>query len=205
MPGNLGLEDVRVALGWVQQNIGDFGGDPGKVTLAGHGQGATIAHLLALNPTTSVLFSKMILASGSALCEGSLNSPTLSYSSSSNANSPYVSSSSTSSTSATMPELLHPYYTYKKVLAETKCSSLRCLQEKPVQELIKAQETIEKDHVTMTTLFTPTIDVDLRSNRWCQEILGSWNRLAQGSPSSLERPETKALRLLWLIPPRIPP
>ena len=23
--GNLGLEDVRVALGWVQQNIGDFG------------------------------------------------------------------------------------------------------------------------------------------------------------------------------------
>ena len=106
---------------------------------AGHGQGATIAHLLALNPTTSgnhkiwqetnhfqksqyshiviffshfhisgsvivffcppVLFSKMILASGSALCEGSLNSPTLSYSSSSNANSsPYVSSSSTAST-----------------------------------------------------------------------------------------------------------
>jgi len=53
LPGNLGLEDVRVALGWVQQNIGDFGGDPGKVTVAGHGQGATIAHLLALNPTTS--------------------------------------------------------------------------------------------------------------------------------------------------------
>lgn len=166
MPGNLGLEDVRVALGWVQQNIGDFGGDPGKVTVAGHGQGATIAHLLALNPTTSALFSKMILASGSALCEGSLSSPTLSYSSASNSNSRYSSSSSYSSSSTstrdTTPELPHPYYVYKKVLTATKCSSLRCLQEKPVQELLKAQETIEKEHVSMTTVFTPTIDIDLR-------------------------------------------
>ena len=91
-----------------------LGGDPRKVTLAGHGQGATIAHLLALNPTTSGhldflgshphfrnspsgLFSKMILLSGSALCEGSLSSPTLSYSSSSSLNSPYSSSSYSSS------------------------------------------------------------------------------------------------------------
>ena len=47
----------------------------------------------------SALFSKMILASGSALCEGSLSSPTLSYSSSSNSNSRYSSSSSYSSSS----------------------------------------------------------------------------------------------------------
>ena len=53
LPGNLGLTDVALALDWVQQAVADFGGNPGSVTLAGWGQGAVIAHLLSLNPTTA--------------------------------------------------------------------------------------------------------------------------------------------------------
>ena len=110
---------MRVALSWVQQNIADFGGDVQKVTLAGHGQGAALAHLLALNPTTSSTFQKLILMSGSALCEGSLSSPKLSAQSSSS-----YSASSSSSTSSTPPPpvLPHPWYTYRDLLTATQCS-----------------------------------------------------------------------------------
>ena len=55
LPGNLGLTDVALALDWVQQAVADFGGNPGSVTLVGWGQGAVIAHLLSLNPTTASL------------------------------------------------------------------------------------------------------------------------------------------------------
>ena len=53
LPGNIGMTDVVLALRWVKERVEDFGGDPNSVTLAGYGQGATIAHLLSLNPLTS--------------------------------------------------------------------------------------------------------------------------------------------------------
>lgn len=48
--GNLGMYDVKMALQWVQDNIGFFGGDADRVTIVGSGAGATIAHLLMLAP-----------------------------------------------------------------------------------------------------------------------------------------------------------
>lgn len=48
--GNYGLMDQVAALHWIQENIGEFGGANGNVTIVGHGHGAACAHLLMLSP-----------------------------------------------------------------------------------------------------------------------------------------------------------
>jgi Carboxylesterase family len=42
--------DQIAALGWIRENIAAFGGDPGKVTLFGHGTGAACIHFLMKSP-----------------------------------------------------------------------------------------------------------------------------------------------------------
>ena len=50
IPGNNGLKDQVMALRWVQQNIAQFGGDPGNVTIFGGSSGGACVHYHMLSP-----------------------------------------------------------------------------------------------------------------------------------------------------------
>ncbi|GBP60047.1 Juvenile hormone esterase [Eumeta japonica] len=65
--GNAGLKDAILALKWVNKNIQFFGGDAEKITLGGNSAGAALTHYLMLSESTSGLFQKAFLNSGSAL------------------------------------------------------------------------------------------------------------------------------------------
>jgi len=51
--GNYALYDILSALEWIKANVRSFGGDPGLVSLMGHGHGAALVHLLAISPLTA--------------------------------------------------------------------------------------------------------------------------------------------------------
>lgn len=65
--GTAGMQDIVAALGWVRENVAQFGGDPSRVLVFGQsGGGAKTSTLLAM-PSAKGLFHRAGVMSGSAL------------------------------------------------------------------------------------------------------------------------------------------
>lgn len=54
IPGNAAVQDVILALKWIQQHIADFGGDPTRITLFGQVGGSALINVLAMSPAVRV-------------------------------------------------------------------------------------------------------------------------------------------------------
>jgi para-nitrobenzyl esterase len=68
--GNVGMLDIVAALEWVRDNIANFGGDPGNVTIMGQsGGGAKVCTLTAM-PAAKGLIHKAVVLSGATVRSG---------------------------------------------------------------------------------------------------------------------------------------
>ena len=64
--GNVGMMDLVAALQWVRDNIANFGGDPGNVTIMGQSGGGAKVCILTAMPSAQGLFHKAVVLSGAA-------------------------------------------------------------------------------------------------------------------------------------------
>jgi len=64
--GNVGMLDIVAALEWVRDNIANFGGDPGNVTIMGQSGGGAKVCVLTAMPAATGLFHKAVVLSGAS-------------------------------------------------------------------------------------------------------------------------------------------
>ena len=68
LPGNMGLWDQQLALLWIRDNIKDYGGDSGSVTIFGESAGGRSVTFQMFSPHNDrSVFQRVIAESGSAL------------------------------------------------------------------------------------------------------------------------------------------
>jgi len=65
--GNMGLKDQALAIQWVKQNIGKFGGNPNKITIFGESAGGMSVHAHVLSPWNFGQIQGAIAQSGTML------------------------------------------------------------------------------------------------------------------------------------------
>ena len=64
--GNVGMLDIIAALQWVHDNIANFGGDPGNVTIMGQSGGGSKVSIVASMPAAKGLVHKGVALSGNS-------------------------------------------------------------------------------------------------------------------------------------------
>ncbi|XP_056648857.1 liver carboxylesterase 1 [Diorhabda sublineata] len=67
LPGNVALWDMVLAVQWVRNYIGFFGGNPYKINVMGHGTGASSALMFALSNVAKGITAGVIAMSGTAV------------------------------------------------------------------------------------------------------------------------------------------
>lgn len=67
MPGNAGLKDQQMVLEFVRDNIHNFGGDAGNVTLMGHSSGGMSVSLHCIAESSRGLFQRAVFLGGSCV------------------------------------------------------------------------------------------------------------------------------------------
>ncbi|KAF7495398.1 Esterase-6 [Sarcoptes scabiei] len=72
-PGNNGIRDQVLALQWVHENVGKFGGNPLNVTIMGHDAGGVSVSFHILNPEVGQYFTNAISISGSIFSPWAIN------------------------------------------------------------------------------------------------------------------------------------
>lgn len=61
--GNVGMLDIHAALQWVHDNIANFGGDPGNVTIAGQsGGGAKVCNMVEMSDNAGLVHKALALS-----------------------------------------------------------------------------------------------------------------------------------------------
>ncbi|XP_047507655.1 neuroligin-4, Y-linked-like [Pieris napi] len=144
---NYGLMDQIAALHWVQQNIALFGGDPGNVTMLGHGSGAACINFLMISPTVMPgLFHRVILLSGSALSSWALVEDPVNY-----------SVQLAKQSNCTLPEDIVKDH---ELIVD-------CLREVPLQELMSAEISTP----SYLTAFGPSVDGVVVKTDYAKELL----------------------------------
>ncbi|MBN2243587.1 MAG: carboxylesterase/lipase family protein [Acidobacteria bacterium] len=68
--GNAGQLDIIAALEWVRDNIGQFGGDPGRVMIFGESGGGAKVSMLLASPPAKGLFHAAVIESGPGIKVG---------------------------------------------------------------------------------------------------------------------------------------
>ena len=71
--GNVGIIDLQAALQWIHDNIAQFGGDPGNVTIYGQSGGGGKVTTLMQMPCADGLYHRAIIESGIIHLEGPAN------------------------------------------------------------------------------------------------------------------------------------
>lgn len=61
VPGNMAVLDWIEALNWVRRYIRYFGGDPNRITIAGHSAGSEAVSFLTLSPLSRSLFGRLLV------------------------------------------------------------------------------------------------------------------------------------------------